>query len=232
MRLGGLWVVIEMAARAMRDPRIDRWKDTIVLGALREDVIHVPVVDRVVEHWSFGHFYRPGLPGGLLPFLWPGPRLKAQRFFDRAVELERAGNHGAAHVLLGRASHLLTDMSCPVHAHRTVHLTDGFEWWVDANSRELVELPVPAAAPASSAAEIVERMARFTGGFETDATHHPIGAALHARGKRRRLTSRDCAAQARALIPQAAAETVALFRLFLERSDEGRDTCSPRRTSA
>ena len=218
MRLGGLWVVVEMAARALRHPHVDRWKDAIVLGALREDVMHLPVADRVVEHLSFSHFYRPGLPGGLIPFLWPGPRRKADRFFERAVDRHRAGDHAGAFVSLGRASHLLTDMCCPVHAHRTVHLTDGFEWWVDAHGRELVELPVPEGAPASSASEIVERMARFTQSFETDATHHPIGDALRSRGWRRRLSSRECAAQARALIPQAAAETVALFRLFLERT--------------
>lgn len=217
MRLGGLWVVVEMAARAMRDPSIERWKDAIVLGALREDVMHLPVADRVVEHLSFSHFYRPGLPGGLLPFLWPGPRLKADLFFERAVERSRAGDHAAAFVLLGRVSHLLTDMCCPVHAHRTVHLTDGFEWWVDAHARELVELPVPDAGGAECASELIERMARFTQSFDTDATHHPLGSVLHRRGLRHRLTSKECAAQARALIPQAAAETVVLFLLFLER---------------
>lgn len=211
-------MVIEMAAREMCDPAISRWKDAIVLGALREDVMYVPVADRVLEHLSFSHFYRPGLPGGLLPFLWPGPRLKADLFFERALERHRAGQPGAAFVLLGRASHLLTDMCCPVHAHRTVHLTDGYEWYVDAHARELAALPVPEAHGAESAGELVERMAAFTQAYRTDATHHPLGAALHRRGLRHRLTSRECAEQARALIPQAAAETVALFRLFLRRT--------------
>lgn len=228
MRLGGLWVVIEMAARAMRDPLVDRWKDAIVLGALREDVMHVPLAG-VVEHLSFSHFYQPGLPGGLVPFLWPGPRRKADLFFGRAVERFAAGDHAGAFVQLGRASHLLTDMCCPVHAHRTVHLTDGFEWWVDAHARELVALPVPDVAPAASASALIERMARFTQTHDTDATHHPIGNALRKRGLRHRLTNRECEHQARVLVPQCAAETVALFRLFLAHARRSRPPAHARR---
>src|SRR5439155_1613793 len=77
-----------------------------------------------------------------------------------------------------RALPRLTDMSCPVHAHRTVHLTDPFEWHVEGNKRRLASLPVPAVPRAERASELIESLARFTQDFETDGTNHPPGRLL------------------------------------------------------
>ncbi len=75
MRLNGLYVVAALAVRAAEDPLARRYERALVLGSLREDVWWIPGLRVVYEHLSFSHFYRPGLPGGIVPFLWPGPRL-------------------------------------------------------------------------------------------------------------------------------------------------------------
>src|SRR5207245_9373015 len=125
----------------------------------------------VLERPSLTHFYRPGLPGGLVPFLTPGPRWRADRLFALAVEHYREGRPAAAFVQLGRAAHLLTDMACPVHAQRTVPMiSDSFEWYVEGNAGALGIQPVPAVAPRGRASELVDDLAREPQRFAADRT--------------------------------------------------------------
>ena len=140
MRLNGLDIVVELAARKLADPVVTRDKKPLSLGSLREDVWYIPGARFILEHLSFSHFYHPGLPGGFLPVVWPGPRIKADMFYDRALAAQREGRTAAAFVQLGRIAHLITDMCCPVHAHRTMHMTDPFEWWVEGNKSKLLAL--------------------------------------------------------------------------------------------
>src|SRR5438309_1466810 len=106
-----------MAVRAADDPMVTRWRKALLLGTLREDVLHLPLVGPT-EYPSFSHFYKPGLPGGAIPFLWPGPRSCAERLYARAERAWRAGQTAKAFVALGRILHLLADMCIPSHVHR------------------------------------------------------------------------------------------------------------------
>lgn len=215
MRLNGLTVVCELALRKVDDPVAQRYRKAFILGSLREDVVYFPIVGRVWEHLSPSHFYEPGLPGGFVPFLWPGPRLKADLIFERGVRFFREGRRAAGFVQLGRVAHLLADMSCPVHAHRTVHEEDPFEWCVEGNGPWLRALPVPAVPKGEKASELIEGMARFTQRFATDATNTPWGRLLERWGARRGVSAKEAAAQAGRLIPMAAAYAAALIELFL-----------------
>jgi hypothetical protein len=214
MRQNGLRLVAEMAVRAVGHPLVTRYREALVLGALREDVWYLPG-GAVIEHLSFSHFYRPGLPGGIVPLVWPGPRRKAEKFFARAVAEQRAGRTAASFVQLGRAVHLLTDMACPVHAHRTVHTTDPFEWYCEGNHRALAALPVAVVPDAARASDLVESMARFTQAYPPDETNHAPGRLLKRLGLRRPVSAREAGEQARALIPVAAGHAAALVRLSL-----------------
>ena len=215
----GQRVVLDMAIRALDHPVTTRYRPALVLGALREDVWHVPLIGAVLERPSVTHFYRPGLPGGLVPFLTPGPRARADRLFARAVEHYREGRPAAAFVQLGRAAHLLTDMACPVHAQRTVHMiSDPFEWYVEGNAGALEHLPVPAVAPRGRASELVEDLARHTQRFAPDLTSSPWGRLLWKAGLRRKLPVPVLSDQARQLIPLAAGHAAALLRLFLRQA--------------
>jgi hypothetical protein len=228
VRLNGLFVVIEMAQRALRHPLIDRYREALLLGSLREDVWYLPVVGEVIEHLSFSHFYKPTLPGGFIPLLWPGPRFKGELFHGRALRAFRSGDRAGAFVQLGRVAHLLTDMCCPVHAHRTPHWTDPYEWYIEANKAKLLALPVPQVDDADSAAALIERMARYTQRHRTDSTHHHAGAVLKKLGLIEGVSSREAGEQARDLIPVCAGHTVALFRLFLGQVGElGEQAGSP-----
>jgi hypothetical protein len=215
MRLNGLWVVVELAARKLRHPHVDRYKSALVLGSLREDVWWIPGARRVFEHLSFSHFYEPPVPGGFLPLVWPGPRLKAEKFHRRAVAEHRAGRVASGFVQLGRVAHLVTDMCCPTHAHRAVHDTDPYEWWVEANTKKLLELDVPDVRDVGRASEAVQGMALFCKPFRADFTNHHAGRLLRRWGVLRRVDAREAGEQAKQLIPMAAAWTVSLFRLFL-----------------
>jgi hypothetical protein len=217
VRQNGLLLVADMAVRALDHPLVNRYRDALVLGSLREDVWLLPG-GRVIEHLSFSHFYRPGLPGGIVPLVWPGPRRKGEKFFARAVAEQRAGRTASGFVQLGRVVHLLTDMACPVHAHRTVHETDPFEWHCEGNLRALSSLPVAEVPDAPHARELIESMARFTQPFAPDRTNHAPGRLLKRLGLRRGVSAREAAAQARALIPVAAGHAVALLRLYLRAS--------------
>jgi hypothetical protein len=208
-------VVAEAAARRIDHPLVHRYKRALVLGSLREDVWWIPGAKVVFEHFSFSHFYRPGLPGGLVPLVWPGPRRKGEKFFARAVAAHGDGRAAAGFVSLGRVVHLLTDMCCPVHAHRTMHTTDPFEWWVEGNKRLLLELPLPEVADAARPSELIESMARYTQGFASDGTNHLPGRLMKRLGWWRSVSAREAGEQARALVPMAAAHAVALLRLYL-----------------
>jgi hypothetical protein len=215
MRYGGLYVVIELALRSLADERATRYRDPFLLGSLREDVWHIPLVDTIFEHWSFSHFYKPPLPGGYLPLVWPGPRLKGDKFYRRALAEHAAGRTAAGFVQLGRVAHLLTDMCCPVHVHRVTHLTDPYEWYVEGNIKRLLELPVPSVADRAKPSALVEELARYTKAFRGDATNHHLGRVLKRAKLLRGVTAKEAGEQARELIPLAAGYTAALLRMYL-----------------
>src|SRR5262245_47582646 len=131
MLYNGLITIIDLAVREVRNPFFDRYREALILGSFREDVCFVPGLNIVAQSPSLTHFYRKGLPGGFIPFLWPGARYRTRFFTDRAFLEYRAGRFASAFVQLGRASHPLMDMSCPVHAQSVVHETDPFEWCVE-----------------------------------------------------------------------------------------------------
>ena len=219
MLWNGQRVVLDMAIRALGHPLVTRYRPALVLGALREDVWYVPLFGAVLDRPSLTHFYRPGLPGGLVPLLTPGPRWRADRLFARAVERYREGQPAAAFVQLGRAAHLLTDMACPVHAQRTVHMiSDSFEWYVEGNARALEILPVPAVATRRRASELIEDLAGQTQRFPADTTNSPWGRLLWKVGMRRKIPLPMLSDQACQLIPLAAGYAAALLRLFLLRA--------------
>jgi hypothetical protein len=220
MRLNGLWVTAELAARKLDHPLVNRYKSALVLGSLREDVWWIPGLRFVFEHLSFSHFYQPPVPGGFLPMMWPGPRMKGDKFFRRAVEEHRAGRTAAGFVQLGRVAHLITDMCCPVHAHRALHDTDPYEWWVEGNTKKLLALDVPDVRDVSRASEAIHEMAVVCKPYRADYSNHHTGRLLRRWGILRTVTSREAGEQARALIPAAAAWTVSLLRLYLREIGE------------
>lgn len=220
MRINGLALLVDSAVEAVSHPVLQRYRKAIVLGSLREDVVYIPIVGTVFEHWSLSHFYKPPLPGGFIPLLWPGARRKATRYFRAAVRKHRAGNTAAGFVTLGRVAHLLSDMACPVHVHRRPHDRDTFEWYVESHCDELRKLSVPDIPSAESAAQLIERMARFTAQFPADATQFPLGRWLKKRGLLRAIPKPEIARHAHAIIPMATAHMTNLFRLYLDRIDD------------
>jgi hypothetical protein len=221
MRYNGLCLVVDLAAAALAHPVVDRYRRAILLGALREDYVYLPLVGPV-ESLSLEHFYGPGLPGGFFPFLTPGTRTKAPYLFRKALGEAKEGRITSAFVQLGRCSHLLTDMACPVHVHRVAHLTDPYEWYVEGNCASLSKAEVPAPPAAASVVELIEGLAGFTAQFAADGTNSLHGRLLERLGLRRSLTRDEVAAQARAIIPMAASYNAALFGLFLVESGIGR----------
>lgn len=216
MRLNGLTLLVARAVEVLDDPALRRWQPAIALGALREDVWYVPVLGRAVEALSVSHFFRDG-PGGFVPLVTPGPRGQTRRLFARAVRLHRGGDAAGGYVQLGRCAHLLADMACPVHVHRYPHDSDGFEWWIESHREELAALPVPALPATATPAALIDSLARFTRTFAGDPSQWPVGRALRRRGLLRGLPMKTQAAQARAIVPVAAAHMAALFRHFLDR---------------
>jgi hypothetical protein len=215
VRYNGLFIVLDLAIRSLDEPLVNRYRDALVLGSLREDVWYFPVIDLVFEHWSFSHFYAPPLPGGYLPLIWPGPRSKGELFYRRALREHRRGRVAAGFVQLGRVAHLMTDMCCPVHVHRTVHQTDPFEWYVEGNKKTLLALPVPAVPDAAKPSDLLRDLADHTRHFRDDRTNHHLGRVLRRLGLRRSVSAREAGAQARELIPLAAGYTASLLRLYL-----------------
>lgn len=218
MRINGLAMLVDRAVRLCDDPQLTAYRSAIILGSLREDVSYVPILGRVLEHWSLSHFYGPPWPGGFVPLLTPGARLAATYYFRKAVRAYRAGRVAAGYVLLGRVTHLLSDMACPVHVHRYIHDTDTFEWYVEAHVEELAALPVGTLPKAGSPAALIASMASFTAQFPGDPSQHLIGRALRRRGLLRGLATRQVAEQARAIIPVAVAHMAALLHLYTART--------------
>jgi hypothetical protein len=217
MRYNGLCMVIDMAAAELGSPLVDRYRRAILLGAIREDYWYLPLVGPV-ESLSLEHFYGPGLPGGFIPFLTPGTRAVAPHLFEKGLAEARAGRVTSAFVQLGRCSHLLTDMACPVHVHRVAHFTDPYEWYVEANRDALSTEPVPPRPQAASVVELIEGLAGFTQQFAADGTNSLHGRLMKKIGWRRSLGRDVVAGQARAIIPMAASYNAALFALFLQKS--------------
>jgi hypothetical protein len=215
MRYNGLCLIIDMAADALGDAVVTRHKKALLLGAIREDYWYLPGLGAVVESPSLEHFYGPGLPGGFIPFLTPGTRTQAPRFYRSALALAKEGRLPAAFVQLGRAAHLLIDMACPVHVHRVAHWSDPYEWYVEAHRDALAREPVPPLPRASSVVELIEGLSLFTQGFRPDRTNNLTGYLLRRVGLRRPLPRVEVAEQARRIVPQAASYTAALFALFL-----------------
>ncbi len=213
MLRNGLCLVVDMAVRAVEDARVHRYRKAMLLGTLREDVLWVPLYG-VTEYPSFSHFYRPGLPGGYVPFLWPGPRSSADRQWKLATRAMRNGATAEAFVHLGRLFHVLTDMCIPSHANRVAHDDDPFEWFIEGNARALSALPVPSIAALPRASAHIEAMARVAMQHAPDATNTPVGRALERVGLRTKVTSREAAAQAEVLIPLAAGHAASLLRRF------------------
>ncbi len=217
MLANGHCVVIDMAVRAVGHPIATRHRKTLILGAFREDSGVLPVLRFVYPYLSVTHFYRPGLPGGLIPFLLPGPRLRSNRFFRRAVLEFRMKREASAFIQLGRAMHLLVDMACPVHAQRVMHTTDPYEWAVEAGSGELRDLPPAPVERHETPASIVESMARYTQRFPADGTNHAFGRLLRRVGLRRPIDAAEARRQARDLIPVAAGHAAELLNLFFRK---------------
>jgi hypothetical protein len=212
----GQATIIEMAVRVVDDPLVTRHRQALVLGALREDVGYIPGIGFLFQCLSLTHFYKPGLPGGLVPFLTLGPRRRANTLLARAINEFARGRIAAAFVRLGHAAHLLVDMACPVHSHRTVHLIDDpYEWYVEGNAAALRALPVVAWPDRARASDLVEDLAHYAQDFAPDSTHSPWGRLFRRVGLRQAIAARVIAEQARQLIPAAAGATAALLRLFL-----------------
>lgn len=218
MRYNGLQLVIRMALARLAEPRLDRFQDALVLGAIREDVSYLARRRKIWEHWSLTHFDGRFLGGGFIPLVMPGAPRRAQACFDLALREWRGQQAARAFVQLGRASHLLIDMACPVHAHRVAHWSDGYEWFIEAHTGPLAALPVQVAGPFPSVQANVAALARFTRQFEPDRTHHHWGRWLHSMGWRQSLGKAEVAEQASRIIPVAAGHLAAMYAQFLEAS--------------
>ncbi len=214
MLANGLYLIADRAVTAFGAPLAERYRKTVILGALREDVLYLPLLRRVTEYPSFSHFYRPGLPGGFLPFLWPGPRSSADRLYRRALAAHAAGKTAASFVLLGRIVHLIADMAIPSHTAREAHDRDPFEWWVEAHLPRLAALPVPEVALADRASDLIERLARTSMTFTPDRTNHPWGKLLARRGLRAGVSAKLAGEQAEVLVPLSIGHAAALLAMF------------------
>jgi hypothetical protein len=222
MLANGLLLVADLAVEAAASAPATRFRTALILGCLREDVLFLPfpfslplsLHGRVTEYPSFSHFYRPGLPGGYLPLLWPGPRRCADRLYARALGARREGRLAEAFVLLGRTMHLLADMSIPTHTHRMAHERDPFEWYVEGNIAALRALPVPSVAPVARASGLIESMARASTAFAPDGTNTPLGRLLRRAGLRRKPSIDEVARQAEVLLPLGAGHGAALLAMF------------------
>jgi hypothetical protein len=209
----GLYFVADEAARTCGEPLALRYRESLILGSLREDVIVLPFVG-FTEYPSFRHFGGRGLPGGYVPLLWPGPRWAARQLYRKAIHLGRATAYAAAFVQLGRVVHVLTDMSIPSHVHRAAHDSDPFEWWVEGNLQALRNRAVEDVALPTTPEKLVESLARRAAKHAPDRTHTPLGRLLHRAGFRARVSAPEAKAQALELIPLAVGHTRALLRLF------------------
>jgi hypothetical protein len=215
MWFNGFIVVIDKALEALGDPVVQRHRDAILMGAFREDVCLLSRSGLVLPSASMTHFQRPGWPGGFIPFVWPDAAQRARKFFDRALREHHEGRQTSAFVQLGRATHPLIDMACPVHAQGVAHKSDPFEWNVEAMAKELRRLPADAFA-GNDVEGVVRGLAQFGQRFKADKTTSPWGRVMRRMGLRKPVGKAEAREQARVLIPRAAGATAALIRLFLD----------------
>lgn len=212
MLRNGLHLVADEAARRSGVVAAATYRDALVLGSLREDVLWVPPFG-LTEYPSFRHFGGRGRPGGYLPF-WPGPRRTADTLYARAVRDARGGRTAAAFVALGRVMHVVTDACIPSHAHRVAHDRDPFEWHVEGNCERLAALAAPEVPLATRPSVLVAELARTAAGFRADRTNTPVGRWLRRRGLAKRVDSAEARTQADALVPLAIGHAVAVIRMF------------------
>lgn len=114
------------------------YKDTLSEGAYDEDAERDPRLGGGILTWwgllNWGtHFWDPegGPHGGLLTEVAGLPvNIESKNAYQRAKELYAsavelyAQDPGASYYLLGRVSHLLTDMATPAHVHLDPHISD------------------------------------------------------------------------------------------------------------
>lgn len=215
MWFNGFMVVVDKALETLAEPLLQRHRDAILMGAFREDVCFLGRGGMVIPSASMTHFLRPGWPGGFIPFVWQDAAQRTRMFFDRAVREHRQGRQASAFVQLGRATHPLIDMACPVHAQGIAHKSDPFEWNVEAMAGELRRLPAVAFSSKDNVEAIVRGLAAFGQRFAADKTTSPWGRVMRRMGLRRPVGKAEVREQARVLIPRAAGATAALFRLFM-----------------
>lgn len=218
MRYNGLCLVIEMAAAQLENPLIDRYRQAILIGAIREDYWYLSAIGAVVESLSLEHFHGPGLPGGFFPLITPSARGTATRLYRKALREAAAGRVTSSFVQLGRCAHLLIDMACPVHVLRVAHLNDPYEWYIEGNRAALAREIVPAPPPLSTVRELFDGLSQHTAQFAADGTSSIHGRWLKSLGLRKSLQRSEVAAQAKAIIPVAASYGAALFANFLRES--------------
>jgi len=213
MLRNGLYLVADEAARCSGVEAALKYRDALVLGSLREDVVALGA--HFTEYPSFRHFGGRGLPGGYLPFVWPGPRRTVDQCYRRALARAREGSLAAAFVSLGRATHVITDACIPTHVHRVAHDHDPFEWSVEGNLDRLRALPLPPVAlPTRRASDLVRSLARAAAEHAPDRTNTPVGRVLRRLGLARRITAKEARAQTDVLVPLAIAHAAALLRMF------------------
>ncbi len=212
MLLNGLYFIADQAASRCREPLVRRYRQSLILGSLREDVIRVPLVG-FTEYPSFSHFGGNGLPGGYLPLVWPGPRRVARRRFARALRRADSGELAASFVELGRLLHVLSDMSIPSHAHRAAHERDPFEWWVEGNLRALSQSAVADVPRCERPEQLVQSLSRRAAEHAPDRTQTPLGRLLRRAGVYRRVDATLARRQALELVPLAVSHARALLEL-------------------
>ncbi|APV50698.1 hypothetical protein BWI17_14000 [Betaproteobacteria bacterium GR16-43] len=207
MWFNGFLVAIDGALSQMGNPSLARHRDALVLGCFREDVWYLRGIGAVTQNPSLDHFCRRDRRGGFIPWITRDAGACTEKLARRAVRAWRSGRVAQALVDLGRAAHPVIDMACPVHAQGVAHGDDPYEWRVEAMAQELRRLPAAEAARCEDFAQAARDLAG------------------HAQKHRIARTRDEADAQARALMPLAAAHTRALFERFVAQAG---DTANPR----
>ena len=217
VRLNGLNFIIKHAVEKLDHPLFGQYEPALVLGAFRENIWAFSWLgNRIVPHLSFTHFIGT-TPGGFIPFLSPSAGSRANLYFKRA--LAHRTDPATSFLLLGRACHLLIDMSCPVHVHRVIHLDDPYEWFVEGNADKLKSLGIVYPKEHfDEPSELLRNLSDFTRQFRPDTTTSYHGQLLRKYGFRKNLKRNEIEHQANSLVPLATGYLVRLFQLYLEKS--------------
>ena len=93
---------------------------TILEGAVEED--YISTSEPLNHFWLPDRSYRDGLPFALCT----SAEEKAQELYSQALIEYCKGNKARGCWYFGRVMHLVTDMACPAHVHKDIHLN--FEW--------------------------------------------------------------------------------------------------------